>query len=386
MRIVHILTRMQRGGSEENTAEVCRWQAAAGHEVWLIHGGDAHPCWHGAMPGVLRLCLQSLVHPVDPVRDLNALRTLRRVLRDLAADVVHTHQSKAGVLGRLAAAGQGARVVHGMHIMPAEGTLMRAAERRVTAVTHRFIGVSHAVCAAHLRHGLAREADTVCVRSGLDLERFRNAAPPPDRAGLLGLDPLGAGLSSPPTALFLAALEPRKNHAAFLHAWAAAAAIRPDARLLIAGDGPLAAELGVLVQTLGLGDRVRFLGHRDDPERLIALADVVCLPSEREGLPRVAVQALAGGRPFIGTMLPGLTELVVPQRTGLVVDGPGAVARATLALLADPARLRSMQAQARRADLSDWALSGLGPATTRAYARQTDASVQSSDARATLFA
>ncbi|QFS84997.1 glycosyltransferase [Roseivivax sp. THAF197b] len=364
MRIVHILTRMQRGGSEENTAEVCRWQAAAGHDVWLIHGGDAHPCWHGMMPGVRRLALSSLVHPVDPIRDLKALRVMRRVLGDLTPNIVHTHQSKAGVIGRLAAAGQGARIVHGMHIMPAEGTLMRAAERRVTALTDRFIGVSHAVCAAHTALRLARPDDSVCVRSGLDLDRFRTALPPPDMLGLRGgHDPA----TRPMIALLLASLEPRKNHAQFLKSWAAACADVPGARLLIAGEGPLDGELRTLISALGLQDRVQLLGYRNDPERLIAMADVVCLPSEREGLPRVAIQALAGGKPFVCTRLPGMAELISVQRTGLVADGPGGVARATLALLADKERLAEMQSEARKVDLSPWSLEALGPATTRAY-------------------
>ncbi|MHA6326417.1 glycosyltransferase family 4 protein [Roseivivax sp. CAU 1753] len=362
MRIVHVLTRMRRGGSEENTAEVCRWQAAAGHEVWLVHGGDAHPCWNGRMPGVRRLALANLVHPVDPMRDLRALRMLRRLFADLAPDVIHTHQSKAGVIGRLAAMGQGAWVVHGMHILPAPGTLMRAAERRAAALTDRFIGVSRAVGDAHVALGLARAERTECVRSGLDLARFQTAGPPPDWRALLG-----CGADRPPVVLVLAALEARKNHAAFLRGWAAMRDAVPDAHVLIAGDGPEAGSLAALVCTLGLQDRVHLVGHRDDPERLVALADMVCLPSEREGLPRVAVQALAGGRPFLSTRLPGLSEVVVPGVTGVTADDGGGVARAALGLLGDQARLARMQAAARGSDLSAWALAALGPATTRAY-------------------
>lgn len=362
MRIVHVLTRLLRGGSEENTAEVCRWQAAAGHEVWLIHGGAAHPAWDAPLAGIRRLGLSNLVHPVDPLRDLRALRSLRKLFADLRPDVIHTHQSKAGVLGRVAATGQGAWLVHGLHILPVEGTLLRAAERRAAAVTDRFLGVSHAVCDAHVALGLAQPERTVCVRSGLDLARFRSAPWPADWRALLSCD--GA---QPPVILVPAALEPRKNHAAFLDGLAAAGAAARDVRVLLAGEGPEAARIAARIARLGLGAQVRMLGHRSDIAGLMALADMICLPSTREGLPRVAVQAMAAGRPFIATRLPGLGEVVRPGVAGLMAEGPEAVARAALQLLEDPDRLTAMRAAAARSDVSDWALSALGPATTAAY-------------------
>ena len=148
MHIVHLLTRLLRAGSEENTLETCRWEIAQGHQVSLIHGAAPDPYWEHHLPrGLTRITLPEMVHPVHPLQDMRAEKRLRQIYRALDPDVIHTHQSKAGFVGRLAArAVPNAVVAHGIHIIPFEGVtpakraLYLAAERLVGRQTDVFIG------------------------------------------------------------------------------------------------------------------------------------------------------------------------------------------------------------------------------------------------------
>jgi glycosyltransferase involved in cell wall biosynthesis len=373
MRIVHVLTRMLRAGSEENTAETCRWQAAAGHEVLLIHGAEIDPWWNdNPIPGVRMIGCPTIVHQVNPVADARALTALRTIYRDLMPDVIHTHQSKAGVLGRLAADTlPQALVVHGIHIVPFEGVsrLRRAvylsAERAAARRTDHFIAVSQAAGKAYVGAGLADPSNVSCIRSGMALERFRSAGLPADWRTLLGV-PDGP---PPPVALMMAAFEPRKGHVEFLRALAAHTDAPARMRLILAGAGPETGAVRGAVAELGLTDRVVLAGHRSDPEALFALADVAVLTSAREGLPRVVVQALAASVPMVASELPGLTEVLHHGVNGLVTGpgAPGEAASALIRLLSDDGLRARLSAGARKTDLSAWDIARLGPATTAVY-------------------
>ena len=370
MHIVHVLTRFLRAGSEENTVATCRWQVAQGHRVTLVHGAEADGSWDAHWPpGVARVAVPELVHAVHPLADLRAVRALRRLYRRLRPDVIHTHQSKAGVLGRLASdVVPGAVVVHGIHIVPFEGVRgarragYLAAERMAAARTDVFLSVTDAAGQAFVREGLADRVHT--VRSGMDLARFRRAQRPDDWRRLLGVED-GAG--RPFVALMMAAFEPRKGHVPFLEALARAEP--EECRLLLAGAGPEEGRVRAAVGRLGLQDRVVMCGHRSDPEALFALADVAVLTSAREGLPRVAVQAMAAGCPMVVQDLPAIGELIADGRNGVIVpqgdmDETVGVIRA---LMRDRTRLERLATGAAQTDVSAWSLEALGARTTALY-------------------
>ncbi|WP_415919318.1 glycosyltransferase [Tateyamaria sp. SN6-1] len=370
MHIVHLVTRLLRAGSEENTIATCQWQVAAGHRVTLVHGADVDPFWRDHLPaGIDRIAVPQMVHPVRPRQDAQALAALRALYRQLAPDVIHTHQSKAGILGRLAASAvPAARVVHGIHIIPFEGVsagkraLYIAAERAAARQTDLFIGVSEAVGRAYVDAGIADAARVHCVRSGMDLARFQAAFPPPDATALKG--PAGSRV-----ALMMAAFEPRKRHVPFLEAWARCGGAHSNVRLLLAGRGPEEARVRATVSALGLEENVVFCGHRPDPHALFALADLSVLTSEREGLPRVVVQSLAAGCPALVQALPGLQEVVQHGENGWIADAHDmdGVAQRMMGLLSDPVSLARMRRGAQATDVSDWSLEALGARTTALY-------------------
>jgi glycosyltransferase involved in cell wall biosynthesis len=158
--------------------------------------------------------------------------------------------------------------------------------------------------------------------------------------------PVTTGSPAPPVILTTARLDPQKG----LHDLLDAAALVPEARFLVAGDGPQRDHLVARAQSLGLGDRVSFLGHRRDVPRLLAGCDLFVLPSHYEGSPLSVLEAMAAGKPVVATAVAGIDEVVVPGQTGLLVpasDGP-ALAGAIRTLLADPDLAVRLGAAGRR--------------------------------------
>ncbi|MEL6960161.1 MAG: glycosyltransferase, partial [Pseudomonadota bacterium] len=374
MRIAHIVTRLLRAGSEENTVQTCRWQVEHGHNVTLVHGPDPDPWWTRNLPaGITLREVPQMVHSVQPLMDIRALWALRQVYRDIRPDVIHTHQSKAGILGRLAASVvPDAIVTHGIHIVPFEHVspvtraLYVAAEKWAARKTDVFIGVSEAVGRAYVEAGITPPDRVHCVRSGMDLARFETPQRPDDWRTLLGVP---TGGDTPLVVLMMAAFEPRKRHVSFLRAFAKDAAALPNFKLLLAGAGPEEANVRAAVTALGLEDKVVFCGHRTDPEALFALADVSILTSAREGLPRVVVQSIASGCPVLVQNLPGLEEIIDHGRNGWIAPGEDMdrTAQQLVRLLSDPTLRARLRAGALATDLSAWRLDALGAQTTALY-------------------
>lgn len=360
MKIVHVLTRLLRAGSEENTIASCKGQIANGHEVYLVHGRDFDARYYETLSDIKLLTVKSLVHHLDPVQDVRAFVEMRSLFKQLKPDVVHTHQSKAGVVGRLAAAA--ARVpiiVHGVHIVPfvnvgkAQRLVYLAAERAAAKFTDAFIDVSRGMKELCLAERVGREDNHHVIHSGFDLDRFTGSDLPEDWRVILGIGPLD---DRPPVLVMMAALEPRKRHCEFLEAFPEVLKAYPDARLVLPGEGPHRAQVEKKIEELGVGHNVRLLGYRTDPEKLIALADICLLTSTREGLPRVVMQYLASGKPCIVSDLAGLDEVVSHGVNGIVTpaDDMQAVSRAIIELLANPTKLDTFTKGAAATDLSSW--------------------------------
>jgi glycosyltransferase involved in cell wall biosynthesis len=366
MKIAHVLTRLLRAGSEENTLACCLAQARHGHEVMLIHGSEYDPSLRASVAEALQVVtLEALINPISPARDMSAFSQLTRLLRDWRPDIVHTHQSKAGIIGRLAA-GQAniPGIVHGVHILPfvhvgkAQKLTFLAAERLAARFTRAFIDVSQAMRDICIANRLGGPDQHHVVHSGFDLARFANAQWPQEPHLLLGT---AAGEPKPPVVLMLAALEPRKRHVEFVEAFGRVVDRIPNVRLLVAGEGPARPAVASAIERSPFAKNIRMIGYHSEPEQLISLADVCVLTSMREGLPRVVMQYLAGGRPCVVSHLAGVEEVVTHGVNGLVTpaDDVGAAAASVADLLEnDPYRARLADG-ARRTDLSSWGLDAM---------------------------
>jgi glycosyltransferase involved in cell wall biosynthesis len=374
LRIAHIITRLINGGADENTVISCNQAVRVGHSVMLVHGAETRTEIIAAVdPRVKIVGLPSLVQPIAPLCDMRALRGLVATFRRHRPQVVHTHTSKAGILGRLAAwAARVPVLVHGVHIVPFDnvGRLERRAylmaERSVQGMTHAFIDVSPAMRDLCVQAGVGSPERHYVVPSGFDLSLFRNATEPEDWRDLLRLQPDDP---RPPIVVMLAVFEPRKRHLECLESLPRIVASFPEARFVLAGDGPLRGEIEARIRTLGLERNVVLTGFHPHPEQLIALADVCLLASAREGLPRVLVQYLAGGRPVVAADLPSIEEVLRHGVNGLVVGSDlEDLADAVIPLLDDPTRRAGLARGAAATDLSDWDARRMGERLEAVYA------------------
>jgi glycosyltransferase involved in cell wall biosynthesis len=348
--VVHVITLLELGGAQQNTLDtVARLDRARFRPLLVCGPGGLLDDEARALPGVEVHFASELVRPIRPARDLAAVKRVTALLRPLAARgpvIVHTHSSKAGIIGRMAAARAGARpVVHSIHgfghAAVSGGPLRRATlavERRMARHTDAFLGVSRASLEEGRRLGLLGDRPAHLVRSGIDIAAFARAdalrAAARDALGL----PAGAAVVG-----MIGNFKPQKAPLDFVDLAAAVARERPDTHFFVAGDGPLRSEVEARVRKHGLGARMALLGWRRDVPELLGALDVLVLTSRWEGLPRVCPQAMAAGRPVVATDVDGIPEAVVHGRNGLLYAPGDVIAGAAhvLALLADePARQR----------------------------------------------
>src|SRR2546426_563556 len=270
--------------------------------------------------------------PMRSAADLGALLALRRLMRALAVDLVHTHSSTDSWSAALAAKSLGLPVVRSRHVSIAirSALVYRLADRIVTS--------GEAVRAIVVGAGIAPER-VVAIAPGRDTARFHPAG-----SGKTVRDELRVGAGEPLIGL-VANIRGSKGHNVFLEAARDVLRAAPRARFLIVGDGVGYDDVRRRVSDLGLTRHVTMTGFRRDIPEVMAALDVLVLPSIRsEAASQVIPQALAVGTPVVATTVGGSPELVRDGETGRLVppDDARALARAVLEILRDPARARAM--------------------------------------------
>ena len=296
--------------------------------------------------------MPELHRSVHPLADLRARRALRRLIEQLEPDVVHTHSSKAGVLGRLAATAAGTPVVHTVHGWSFHDGQPRAVrravvelERYLAARTDRLVVVTDVDARLGLEAGIGRREQYRTVRSAVDIDGIaQRTADGSTVRHELGLDPSAFVVGS------ITRLASQKDPETLVTGFAAFAATAPDAVLVVVGDGPLAETIVVRVAELGLQDRVHLLGARGDAAGLLGAFDVFVSPARWEGLPRTVLEAAVAGVPIVTTPVGGVPEVVEHDRSGLLVEvGDSAGLGEALSVLhADPALRAHLANGARR--------------------------------------
>ena len=376
LTIAHVQTRMNRvGGCEENTWASCVHQAESGNDVHLVCGQNSDiDFYRNRHPQVTVHHVEEMVWNISPVADWAGVRALKKLFQQIGADVIHTHSSKAGILGRTAGKMAGASaLIHGVHILPFSNVSTRekltylAVEHAAAAVTDHFIHVSEGTKQSYLTHDIGQNKPHSVVRSGMEIEKFYDAPRPADAQALIGTSDRA---NRPVVILMMAVYEARKRHAEFLREFARMVQPDDNIRVLFAGDGSERGNLEAMISDLGLRDRVEMLGYRNDPERLVALSDMSILCSLREGLPRVIVQSLAGGKPAVVSPFEGIEEIIAQDRNGIIAatSDAEAVAREAVKLARDRERLARYTIGAEQSPTSDWAFSSMFAQLDAAYA------------------
>ncbi|MGC8915472.1 MAG: glycosyltransferase family 4 protein [Thermoanaerobaculum sp.] len=347
LRVLHAITMLELGGAQRNTLDTVRSLSRSQFEVGLACGVGGELYDEGrSLPDTAFFPIPHLLREVRPWHDVAAFWELRAAIRAFVPHIVHTHSSKAGVLGRLAARAAGVPVVihsiHGFGFGPHQLAPVRAAflaaERLVARHTTAFVAVSRENLETGVLLGLFPREKAWVIRSGIDLEAFRQ---PQDVGAVrqeLGIPPHA------PVVLQVSCFKPQKAPERFVELASRLAPLFPEAHFLLVGDGELRARVERLRQVLGVGERLHLLGWRRDVPRLLAAAQVVTLTSRFEGLPRVLVEARCVGVPVVAMAVDGVVEVVADGVNGYLVP-PGdvaAMAEKVGWLLADPERARAM--------------------------------------------
>ncbi len=359
MKVAHFITRMIVGGAQENTLFTVLDQIRDyGDEVVLISGvdrGREGDLLDRAREGGADVrVIESLGRAIRPWSDWTSYRELLVLLNEIRPDLLHTHSSKAGILGRAAAHKLKIPVVHTIHgaafhygqSRPAHW-LYRRAERWAARRTDRFISVCDAMTEQYLAAGIGRRERYTTIYSGMEVEPLLNPAKPPaETRARLGLSPEHLVVGK------VARLFPLKGHQYLIQAAPAIVAAFPQVRFLLVGDGILREQYQQAIARAGLTEHFHFVGlvAPDEVPELIHAMDALVHTSEWEGLARVLPQALIAGKPAVSFAIDGAPEVIVDGETGCLVPfgDVNRLADAVNRLLADP-ELRTRMGAAGRA-------------------------------------
>ncbi|MDZ4689271.1 MAG: glycosyltransferase family 4 protein [Planctomycetaceae bacterium] len=363
MHVAHIITRLIVGGAQENTLlTVEDQQRDYGDRVELITGPGLGP--EGSLEGRARAngvdlrVIPDFRRNLHPVRDWTSYREILRLLREIKPDLVHTHASKAGILGRWAAAKLGIPAVHTIHGAafhygqhPLAFRLYRQLERHAAPMTAKFISVADAMTDQYVAAGVAPREKFVTIYSGFDVEPFLSPPRPPlEVRRELGLSPEHAVIGKVGRLFHL------KGHEFVIEAARTVCERFPQVRFLFVGDGILRGQYERRLDELGLRDRFVFAGlvPPDKVAELVHAMDVVVHTSLWEGLARVLPQGLIAGKPVVSYAIDGAKEVVIPGETGYLVPPQSIdeLAAALAELVADPA-LRDRLGATGRARFTD---------------------------------
>jgi len=351
IKVLTIITRLELGGAQRVALHTASHLDREYFDAGLAWGpGDVLDDEAREIADITLFEINDLVRPVAPLKDLRALAALRSSIRSFRPQVVHTHSSKAGVLGRFAARLEHVPVVvhtvHGFGFTPLQSPARRAvyfrAEKLAARWTDHFVAVSKVNLDRGVELGLWEAGQASVIRAGIDLDRFRAPGDGRETRRRLGV-PDGVPLVSQ-----IGNFKPQKAPLDFVQAAARIAEEMANVRFVMVGDGPLRGEAEARAAELGLTDRVIFCGWWDDVPGLLAATSVSVLSSRHEGLPCSVVESLAAGVPVVATAVDGTPEVIRPGINGeLVAPGnPTALAQAVIAILADDERRQSMAAAA----------------------------------------
>ena len=360
LKVLHVITTLPRlSGAADNTRYTVNLLDPDRYEVHLACG-PAELDTLSVKTHIRVIVVKSLVRPFAPGLDLHALWKLWGLLRQEKYDIVHTHNAKAGVLGRVAAKLVGAPIViHTAHSIsfaasasPVTNWAYRLADRTCARLTDKIITVSTLNTKTYLEAGVGQRQQYVTIYSGVETAKYLDrSARAACRAELrIGSDDL--------LVVWIGRLNRQKDPLTYVQAAKLLSDRFPRMHFVIVGDDPLGESLEPavrkLIADLQLEHRLRLLGYRRDVDRILAAADLVMHTSLYEGLGRSIVETMLVGIPLVATAVDGVVEAVASgERGGLLVppSNPVALAQAAAELMDNPHLASQVTAAGR-----SWAL------------------------------
>ena len=341
IKILHIITRMEQGGAPRVVLNLIKHLNASRYQSVLVSGFTKNPqkdlLKKAEEIGAEVIVIPHFVRKPNPVRDLLTLFRLITIIRNSGCHIVHTHTSKAGFLGRLAAKYCGIKVIfHSTHgtifhgyFNPVMINLYLLLEKLAANFTDKIICLSKKEIDEYLEKGIGKPENITSIYNGIDISEFEKAATNPDakrvELSIKQSDYLGATIGR---------LEKVKGQQYLIEAVPFIIKDVPNFRLLIIGDGEESDNLKYLVRENNISSHVTFLGNREDILEILACIDCFYLPSLNEGFGIVLLEAMAMKKPIIATAVGGIPEVVLHGETGILVPpkDPQSISQATLTL------------------------------------------------------
>ena len=378
-KVLHLITRLIRGGAQENTvATVVGLREGGVFRAILATGPPIGP--EGSMlPDVRALGIEPFIIPamrrrVDPLLDALAFLRTYALLRRGRYAVIHTHSSKAGILGRAAAAVAGTPVViHTIHGLPFHdyqprvlNRLYKWLERLAAGWSTRIVTVSDEMAERSIDAGVAGEGKFVTVRSGMPVARFAEARGRAEEARERFGVPEGAVVVGTVARLFAL-----KGHDLILDAMPAILAEHPGVVFLWVGDGAMRERLLARAEEMGVRSSLVLTGllHPDDVPEAVACMDVLLHASLREGLARAIVQGQAAGIPVVCFDIDSADEVIENGVSGRLVrpgDAEG-LGRSVCELLSDPEKMKRMGEEGKKRVLSTYTIEAMVESLSKLY-------------------
>jgi glycosyltransferase involved in cell wall biosynthesis len=321
-QVFHLITRLLKGGAEAKT--IATVQGLDSYEFTVGYGAEYD---QEQVDRLERDSIETksfpLIRHYNPVTTGPAVLSLAWYLQREDFDIVHTHSTEAGIIGRFAAALAGVpNIIHTVHGVPFAddrndvlNRFVLACERQAASYTDRIVTNADVIADDYLERGIGTLDQYTTVYSGVDLDAFADAEPVGDLPG------------ERPRVVMVGRLADGKGHGVLLDS----VEVLDDFQgsVCIVGDGPLCDSLEVDIEERGLSKQVFLTGFRDDVPRILAASDVLVLPSFREGTPRVIAEAMASGLPAVATDIAGIPEQVEDGKNGYLIPTGDSEALAT---------------------------------------------------------
>lgn len=356
-KICHIITRFLNGGAEENTLLTCNYSAKKGDNVTLIIGSDFEKEIIKKLDKRVKLIkINSLVRQINPIKDFLAFISISKKLKIIKPDIVHTHESKAGIIGRLSAKILRIKlIIHTVHILPFinvnffKKNIYVLLEKLIANITDKFICVSKGMMNESLMYNIAPKSKYIVIHSGFDIKKFRNSK---KNLKLINFK----NLKKTKIITMVGAFEKRKRQIEFLPIFKKLLKKDKNLLLILVGSGILLNYAKKKAQELKVKQNILFVGFSKFPEKYIALADLCVMNSIREGLPRVVPQYIAAGKPVITSNLPGIEEIIKNSKNGFIFNQDNQIElyKKLYLMLNNKKTLKKITRGAKKTDVSKW--------------------------------
>ncbi|MCP3931070.1 MAG: glycosyltransferase family 4 protein [Bacteroidetes bacterium] len=335
-KIVHIITRLDMGGSAQNTLGTCIGLSERGYQIVLVSGLSIESKMtereilavradeeRARKSGVKIIKIAPLIRKISPLKDTAALLALLKLIKENRPIIIHTHSSKAGILGRFAAWILRTPITihtpHGHvfqgHFPPVISKVFLIIERLFDKITDCTVALTRGERDDYLKLSVTTSPKLATIHSGVKIKKFMH--PAKDSAvdsKSLGVEPYDRIVGA------VGWLLPIKGPDYLIKAMQRVWRKFPDVKLVFVGKGELKEKLMDMANDMGVINRVLFSGWRDDIHNIMPLFEIFVLPSLNEGMGRVIVEAMAAERPVVASNIGGIPDLVIDGETGILVE------------------------------------------------------------------